>query len=67
MLHEKLAALEGDFLLVLAEIKPAIAADVAAAGAFVSLTEDEPAIIELAAWTSLARVLMNTDEFVTRN
>ncbi len=44
-------------------------ADAASARAFVSLSEDapEPDIIELAAWTSVARVLMNTDEFVTRN
>jgi hypothetical protein len=42
-------------------------ADVESARAFVSLTENDAAIIELAAWTSAARVLMNTDEFVTRN
>jgi hypothetical protein len=41
--------------------------DVESARAFVSLTENDAAIAELAAWTSVARVLMNTDEFVTRN
>jgi len=37
------------------------------AGSFVSPTDPEISVAELAAWTSIARTLFNTDEFVSRN
>jgi len=42
-------------------------ADPALGAAFVKTIHGESSSVELAAWTSVARILINTDEFMTRN
>jgi hypothetical protein len=46
--------------------RDAFSKDTTAAKELVKDTEEGPALTEAATWTALARVLLNLDEFVTR-